>query len=176
MIALIHGGHRHSYNWDVVNRLSNEFKEKNENVEIIDLSELDFEYSTGNQITFEQETLEYHDQFFDKAGKYLLDADIIYIVTPTYYNMPPAKLKNFIDRSDSLLSIFEGREKLPKFGAWVSGEADLDSIGCNLDLLKGYADVFGWEIVENSCKTVLIEESKPDDLSELSSVADALLR
>ena len=175
MVALIHGSHRHGFNWEVVNMLKDKFMEKGENVEIIDLSELEFEYSTGNQIPFEQESIEYKDQFVDKAGKYLLAADIIYIVTPTYYNMPPAKLKNFIDRSDSLLSVFESRDDLPKFGAWASGEADIDSINGNLELLKGYADVFGWKIVEDSFKASLLEDSGEIDLSEISNVIDAFL-
>lgn len=176
MIALIHGGHRHGFNWKVVSVLKDKFMEKGETVEIIDLSELELEYSTGNQIPFEQESLEYKDQFADKAGKFLLEADIIYIVTPTYYNMPPAKLKNFIDRSDSLLSVFENRDNLPKFGAWATGEADLDSINCNLDLLKGYADVFGWEKVEASFKANLLEDSRDIDLSEIENVIGALLK
>ena len=77
--------------------------------------------------------------------------------------MPPAKLKNFIDRSNALLPVFEEKATHPLFGTWVSGEADMESIGNNSRLLYDYAEIMGWKPCDEINQEVLLENTELDE-------------
>lgn len=171
MFIIIHGSHRHGYHWDVTNLLKDKLVDYNINVDIIDLSNTEFNYCCGNQVCQDSQCI-YEDEFIIKYKNKILEADGIYIVTPTYFNMPPAKLKNFIDRTNALLPIFEERNFRPIFGLWVSGEADLDSIKCNVNLLKDYAEIMGWHNIEEICNSVYIADNQEIDKEKIKYIAD----
>lgn len=171
MIAIIHGSHRHGIHWKVTSLLAERLKEQGDETKIIDLSEIDFEYCCGVQVCQDGECIYKEDILSKIFSEVILQADCIYIVTPTYFNMPPAKLKNFIDRSNALLPILEQKSKHTLFGAWVSGEADLKSIGNNIRLLNDYAEIMGWKpcdkimqetLLENTC----LDESRIQEISK----------
>ena len=171
MFLIIHASHRHGYHWAVAKRLEKALLEKEIKVEIIDLSDADIAYCCGTQVCQEADCV--HNDCFTKGyQQMLLQADGVYVVTPTYFNMPPAKLKNFIDRTNAILPHMEEKEQPPIFGAWVSGEADMDSIGCNLKLLCDYADIMSWERKDELNHTVVLEENTVVDDVRICEIAN----
>lgn len=174
MITLIHGSHRHGIHWEIVNLLKEHLEAQDNEVRIIDLSEMEFNMCCGNQICQEGECVYSDDQLFHVFESTILIADVIYIVTPTYFNMPPAKLKSFIDRTNALLPIFSEAQRTVYFGAWVSGEADMESINTNSTLLKEYASIMGWVPQSELFKGFLIAEGATYDEEQIDELADAI--
>lgn len=163
MIAIIHGSHRHGIHWRVTSTLTGYLKKQGDDVKIIDLSDMDFEFCCGVQVCQDGECVYKEDTLSKIFREVILKADCIYIVTPTYFNMPPAKLKNFIDRSNALLPVFEEKATHPLFGTWVSGEADMESIGNNSRLLYDYAEIMGWKPCDEINQEVLLENTELDE-------------
>lgn len=174
MFIIIHGSHRHGYHWSIVEHLKENLVTLGLDVEIIDLSILRFEYCCGEQVCQEGECIYKDDDFSKIFKKLLFQADGVYIVTPTYFNMPTAKLKNFIDRTNALLPALENQEKGLLFGAWVSGEADLESIECNRKLLESYAEVMGWKLLDEINETVLLEENSEIKEDRIQKIAEII--
>lgn len=174
MFTIIHGSHRHGYHWHVVKLLQELLKRSKIEVEVIDLSVLHFEYCCGDQMCQEKECIYKKDELSKVFQKFILSAEGIYMVTPTYFNMPTAKLKNFIDRSNALLPKLENKTMHPIFGTWISGEADIESIECNSHLLADYAAIMGWKIIEEICENVLIEGEKVIDDSRIREIAKTI--
>ncbi len=163
MITIIHGSHRHGIHWRVTSMLAGYLKEQGDDVKIIDLSDMDFEFCCGVQVCQDGECTYKEDTLSKIFKEGILKADCIYIVTPTYFNMPPAKLKNFIDRSNALLPVFEEKATHPLFGTWVSGEADMESIGNNSRLLHDYAEIMGWKPCDEIKQEVLLGNTELDE-------------
>lgn len=171
MITIIHGSHRHGIHWEIVTILKEYLEAHDNDVRIIDLSEMEFNVCCGTQVCQEGDCIYTDDQLSAVFESTVLPADVIYIVTPTYFNMPPAKLKSFIDRTNALLPILEESNRTVYFGAWVSGEADMESIQTNSKLLKEYASIMGWVLEEDICKCTLLGEGFGIDTNELVNLA-----
>lgn len=171
MFTIIHGSHRHGYHWNLVKLLQESLEKSEIDVKIIDLATLNFEYCCGDQVCQEEECIYKEDELSKIFEKFILSATGIYIVTPTYFNMPPAKLKNFIDRSNALLPKLENKTTHSMFGTWISGEADIESIECHCRLLSDYATIMGWNIIEEICEKVLLEEEKVINDSRIQEIA-----
>ena len=138
---------------------------------------MEFNACCGTQVCQEGDCIYKDDQLSAVFESTVLPADVIYIITPTYFNMPPAKLKSFIDRTNALLPILEESNRTVYFGAWVSGEADMESIQTNSKLLQEYASIMGWELSENICKCTLLGEGigiDSNDIIEIAQSIDAL--
>lgn len=88
--------------------------------------------------------------------------------------MPPSKLKNFIDRTNALLPILESAEKHPFFGVYICGEADYESINCNLRLLKEYASIMGWNNVEQLNTVELLNNTTKINFEKINTLADLI--
>lgn len=175
MFLIIHASHRHGYHWAVTKQLESALLQKQIVVNVIDLSDACIMCCCGTQVCQDADCV-HHDRFTEEYQNLLLSADGIYIVSPTYFNMPPAKLKNFIDRTNAILPAIEEKESLPFFGAWVSGEADMDSIICNLKLLCDYADIMSWQKKDELNQTVLLDENAVVDHDQISKIADFIYR
>ena len=176
MFTIIHGSHRHGYNWKIVELLKEKLEVSSMEVIIIDLSKLDFEYCCGFQICQEGECIYKNDKLSEIFKKFIIPADGIYVVTPTYFNMPPAKLKSFIDRSNALLPELENEKKDVIFGVWVSGEAELDSIECNKKMLEDYAEIMGWKLVKEINELVLFGENSDVNVDRIEEIAEMIRR
>lgn len=174
MITLIHGGHRHGTHWEVLQLLKKELEALGKDVHVIDLTNLQFYECCGDQVCQIGDCLYKNDALYKEFEASLLPADVIYIITPTYFNMPPAKLKSFIDRTNALLPVLEGREKAVHFGTWVSGEADLESISCNSRLLSDYASIMGWIPCEDITHCALISDDYELDAAFIKKIAHAI--
>lgn len=176
MITIIHGSHRHGIHWEIVNALNKQLNVFNNDVKIIDLSALSFSKCCGNQVCQEGECIYKDDQLSSAFESIILCSDVIYIVTPTYFNMPPAKLKSFIDRTNALLPFFSEANKKVFFGAWVGGEADLESIRTNSNLLREYASIMGWIPLNELFRNCLIQENYSIDNKQIVELSDAINR
>ena len=158
MFTIIHGGHRHGYHWRVTTLLKESLEGQGIEVYVIDLSDKNFHFCCGSQICQESECI-YKDDIFSKVyKKEILASEGVYIISPTYFNMPTAKLKNFMDRSNALLPLLEKSGKNVIFGVWVSGEAEKESIECNKQLLIDYAEIMGWKVVKEMNQVVCLNE------------------
>lgn len=174
MITIIHGSHRHGIHWEIVTILKEYLEARDNEVRIIDLSEMEFNACCGTQVCQEGDCIYSDDQLFAVFESTVLPTDVIYIVTPTYFNMPPAKLKSFIDRTNALLPILEECNRTVYFGAWVSGEADLESIQTNSKLLKEYASIMGWQSVEDIMNTFLVADDFRPSLDQVIKIAESI--
>jgi multimeric flavodoxin WrbA len=134
MITIIHGGHRDGLCFNAAKAFEQLLKEKNVEVMLYDLRNYDFSYCCGNQPCQDSGICTYKDYIADEIIPMVAQSDGLIFFTPTYFNMPPAILKNFIDRCNFLLTIED--RKLPKFGAWISGQTEMASIE---DCYKGIA-------------------------------------
>lgn len=175
MFVIIHGSHRHGYHWEISTMLKNCLIANNVAVEIIDLAKSDIKYCCGHQYCQDKDCI-YKDEFTTKHKDLLLNADGIYIVCPTYFNMPSGKLKTFMDRTNALLPIIGVTKKTPLFGAWVSGEANADSIKCNMNLLIDYAEIMGWKTIKDLNIITRIENTRTLDESKIRNIADNICK
>lgn len=175
MIAIIHGSHRKGYCWEIVKALHALFEEHCIEAAVVDLSSADILPCCGNQVCQEGACIYLHDDFSETIKNQILYSDGIYIVTPTYFNMPPAKLKNFIDRTNALLPIVESIEKKPFFGAYVCGEADIESIENNLRLLSDYAEIMGWNSVGRLNTVECITDTSALDIAKITEIVNCIL-
>lgn len=174
MITLIHGGHRHGTHWEVLKLLKTQLELLGEDIHIIDLSDLAFNACCGDQICQQEQCIYKGDQLYKELFDFVLPSDVIYIITPTYFNMPPAKLKSFIDRTNALLPIIEERDKHVVFGAWVSGEADVESVTTNFSLLKEYATIMGWTPCDDICNCTVITDEYTVQANQIVDVANKI--
>jgi multimeric flavodoxin WrbA len=134
MITIIHGGHREGLCFSAAKTLEQLLKEQNIEVKLYNLRNTNFSYCCGNQLCQDSGTCMYEDYIASEIIPTIAQSDGLIFFTPTYFNMPPAILKNFIDRCNLLLTIED--RKHPKFGAWVSGQTEIASIE---DCYKGIA-------------------------------------
>lgn len=174
MVTIIHGSHRHGRSWEITQALCAQLNSCNIDIALIDLSVANIEYCCGSQVCQETECINKQDEFSNKYREMIISSDGIFIITPTYFNMPTAKLKNFIDRSNALLPFFENASKKPFFGSYVCGEADSESIKCNLDLLKEYATIMGWENIEQLNFVENIANISKVDYNKIKYVANLI--
>lgn len=176
MFTIIHGSHRHGYSWEIACALRTQLNVHHIEVMTIDLSDANIDYCCGSQNCQENECVYKHDDFSVSFKNQIIDTDGIFIITPTYFNMPPAKLKNFIDRTNALLPILENTEKHTFFGAYVCGEADEESINCNLNLLKEYAAIMGWKNVEQLNVVECLTDATKINYKIIKSIADLIYK
>ena len=169
MVTIIHASHRHSYSWQVAKAICDSLKKLNVTVNIIDLVKEDIRYCCGEQVCQNNDCI-YKDDFTSHLYGPLLNSKCVYIVSPTYFDMPPARLKNFIDRSNALLPELENKTTHPIFGTWISGEADIESIECNCRLLSDYATIMGWNIIEEICEKDILDEEKVIEDSRIQKI------
>lgn len=176
MFTIIHGSHRHGYSWEIAGALRTQLNTHKIEVTMIDLSVANIDYCCGSQDCQETECVYKQDDFSVSFKDYIINSDGIFIITPTYFNMPPAKLKNFIDRTNALLPILENTEKHTFFGAYVCGEADEESINCNLNLLKEYAAIMGWKNVEQLNVVECLTDETKINSKIIKSIADLIYK
>ena len=174
MFTIIHGSHRHGYHWKVTELLKEALETIGVKVNVIDLSQIEFEYCCGDQVCQTDDCLYKEDNLSILLKKFILPARGIYIVSPTYFNMPPAKLKSFIDRTNALLPAIEKKPMNTIFGAWVSGEADQESVGCHSKLLCDYAEIMGWKVIEESNEELWLSDNKEIDGNRIKEIANII--
>lgn len=176
MFAIIHGSHRHSYHWKIVELLKANLEKEKIDVKVVDLTTLYFDFCCGQQTCQEDECIYRGDELSKIFETIILQAEGIYIVTPTYFNMPPAKLKNFIDRSNALLPKLADKSIHPIFGTWISGEADDESIECNSKLLSDYAMIMGWRQIEEINEKVFLGVDNEVNCIRVQEIAEVICR
>jgi multimeric flavodoxin WrbA len=177
MITLIHASHRHGYNWLVSQKLKEQLVNQAADVDLIDLTSENIEYCCGTQHCQEASCI-YKDDFTNHLFQPLLSSHCVFVITPTYFDMPPARLKNMIDRSNAVLPHIN-KEANRWFGIWASGETEDESILSNMEALKTYATILEMQVDDdliNVCVTHADNnELTEQDISSVSKIAKAIL-
>lgn len=174
MLTIIHGSHRHGYSWEITDTLCKELNLRKVDIAMIDLSIANIGFCCGTQVCQETECIYNQDDFSRKYKEQIINTDGIFVITPTYFNMPPAKLKNFIDRTNALLPIIENTRKHPLFGVYVCGEADEESINCNLNLLRQYATIMDWNIIEKLCFMECLSDTPEINRNKINAIVESI--
>lgn len=174
MVTIIHASHRHSYSWRVARAICDSLIKLNVAVNIIDLMEEDIRYCCGEQTCQNDECI-YKDDFTSHLYDPLLNSECVYIVSPTYFDMPPARLKNMMDRANAVLPHIDENQRR-YFGAWVCGETEYSSIDNNLKLLTTFAEICGMHPVSDLMIKVISgqEELCKISLDKTSKIAELI--
>lgn len=160
MISIIHASHRHSYCWGVAQAINNTLVDTGAIVKLFDLAELHIEMCCGTQKCQTEECI-YNDDFTKLMYHHLLNSEVTYIVTPTYFDMPPARLKSMIDRANAILPHID--EKMKRyFGVWVCGETEISSLDSNIKSLTTFAEICGMCPVDELMVKVILESESQD--------------
>ena len=150
MITIIHGGHRDGLCYNAARALCDSLESKNEVVRLYNLRNNQFDFCCGDQPCQEDAgTCIYSDALTNEVLPTLAKSKSLIVFTPTYFNAPPAMLKNFMDRCNFLLTM-ENRNRL-HFGAWIAGQTDEDSLKQCYQSLVTFAEICEYEFLENGC-------------------------
>ena len=150
MITLIHGGMRAGLCLEAANQLAKILREHGKAFKLFDLRKIQFNYCCGDQPCQESGNCIYNDVITNEIIPTVAESDAVVIFTPTYFNAPPAVLKNFMDRCNLLLTI-ETRKR-SKFLTWISGqtESDDESRKDNRKCLVTFAEICEFNIAEGN--------------------------
>jgi len=108
---IINGSHHLKGNSQKVSDiLKNHIKENNKSCEEIKLAEKNYKYCLGCLECEETEECTIKDSFEEVIKKIKETKNIIFI-TPCYFDMPTARMKNFIDRCNPICSFLEENKK-----------------------------------------------------------------
>jgi multimeric flavodoxin WrbA len=139
MVTIIHRGHRKGLCFKAYNKLKHYLEEKKIETKTFSLHDFNSNFCCGDQPCQNSKMCIYEDIITNEIIPAITNSNALIFFTPTYFNMPPAILKNFIDRCNLLLTIEEYNR--PKFGAWVSGQTEMDSLEENYKCLSTFANI-----------------------------------
>jgi multimeric flavodoxin WrbA len=155
MVIIIHGGHREGLCFNASQTLKQFLEQKNAAVKLYSLRDYKFEFCCGDQPCQNTGGCIYNDVITDEIIPSIANSDALILFTPTYFNLPPAILKNFIDRCNLLLTI-EPRKRL-RFSAWISGQTEYDSLEQCYKSLSTFAEICEFDFLDNG-RIIRIEQ------------------
>jgi multimeric flavodoxin WrbA len=178
MVTIIHGGHREGLCFSAASTLEQLLKEKNVKVKLFNLRNSSFGFCCGKQSCQNSGECIYSDVMTSEIIPSIANSDVVILFTPTYFNMPPAILKNFIDRCNLLLTIED--RKHPFFGAWVSGQTDQSSIEQCYQNLAIFSEICEFKNLDNGRNTRLeqnIQQTQitQDDIESLKKLISEII-
>jgi multimeric flavodoxin WrbA len=147
MVIIIHGGHRQGLCYDAAKFFEKKLVEKNANVKFYNLRDQHFDFCCGDQPCQESGKCIFNDVVVKEIIPSIVTSNALVFFTPTYFNMPPAILKNFFDRCNLLLTMED--RKHPKFAAWISGQTEESSLEDCCRNLGVFADICEFEPIES---------------------------
>jgi len=158
MVTIIHGGHREGLCYHAAQTLKDSLEKKGEAVNFYSLRDYRFDFCCGNQPCQDSGTCIYSDVVTNEILPAIAGSKALVVFTPTYFNLPPAILKNFMDRCNLLLT-FEERKSL-HFGSWISGQTDEDedSLEQCYQSLAAFAEIFEYEVLNNG-RIIRVEQN-----------------
>jgi len=109
----------------------------------------------------------------------LLAADAVVLGSPTYFDLPSAQIKRFMDRTNMILSRLT--EKKLSFGLVVVGQSGIDSLDATCRALRRYCQICGMTEVEASPVLAVARDegdvrSNPSAMRDTERLAEALVR
>ncbi|MCL2499293.1 MAG: flavodoxin family protein [Defluviitaleaceae bacterium] len=148
MITIIHGGHRNGLSHDAAETFKKILNEKGIETRLINLREHTFAYCCGNQPCQESGNCIHDDVMTNDFIPLITKSKAVAYFTPTYFNMPPAILKNFIDRCNLLLTV---ENKVSSYvSIWVTGgETVEDSLQECFNSIKTFTEICEHQLVDN---------------------------
>jgi len=139
MITIIHGGHRDGLCYNAAETFKRLLLESGTPVNLFNLRNHNFAFCCGDQLCQDSGACVYNDSITREIIPTIARSEALVFFTPTYFNMPPAILKSFLDRCNLLLTIED--RKHPRFGAWVSGQTESDSLEQCYQCLATFAEI-----------------------------------
>lgn len=179
MVTIIHGGHREGLCFAATKAFDKLLRETGTEVKLYNLRDYHFGFCCGNQPCQESGVCIYNDLIAKEIIPSIAASNALIIFTPTYFNLPPAILKNFIDRCNLLLTV-EDRKRL-KFGAWVSGQTVGSSAEECFKSLVTFAEICEFKML-NKGKIIRIETDtqqtgiSQDDIYNLQKLVKEIQR
>ena len=146
MVTIIHGGHRQGLCYDAAKTFEALLAEKNAFVKFFSLRDYPMEFCCGDQPCQDSGECIFNDTVVKEIIPSIATSDTLVFFTPTYFNMPPAILKTFLDRCNLLLTMED--RKRPKFSAWVSGQTEENSLEDCYHSLEVFAEICEFEPVD----------------------------
>jgi len=144
-ILIINGSHRKNGN---TQKFSEYFQnlaiENNINAEIINLVDKDINFCDGCLCC--EETGECHllDNFTEIAET-IKKTDVLVFATPCYFNMPTARFKNFIDRTNVLCDFLNNNKKY--FCTFIVGQTEIESCLEAYRCIETYTQIMAMEAI-----------------------------
>ena len=154
MITIIHGGHREGLSFNAAKTFERLMQEKETIVKFYSLRDHRFEFCCGVQTCQDSGECIYNDIMTSEIIPSIASSDVLIFFSPTYFNQPPAILKNFIDRCNLLLTK-EDRKHL-RFGAWICGQTEQGSIEDCYISLATFAEICEFKPLETG-KIIRVE-------------------
>ena len=152
-VSIIHGGHRSGFCFNAAKQLQVLLDRVGVSSNLFNLADYRFDYCCGGQPCQDDGICVHRDEITTVVIPKIAASEVLLFFTPTYFNMPPALLKNFMDRCNFLLTL--ANRKTNKYAAWISGQTakgegsvesclsnitefsqilELDSVGANQSL------------------------------------------
>ena len=147
MVTIIHGGHREGLCYHAAQVLKDSLERQEEVVKMYSLRDYRFDFCCGDQPCQDSGACIYSDAVTNEILPVIAGSKALVVFTPTYFNLPPAILKNFMDRCNLLLTL-EERKSLC-FGSWISGQTDEDSLEQCYQSLVTFAEICECKILNN---------------------------
>jgi multimeric flavodoxin WrbA len=145
---IINGSHRTGNTSAFSNAAVELIKSIGQSAEIINLRECNLEYCTGCLECEATGECILNDDFNEKILPKLLECNAYIFASPVYFNMLPARMKNFIDRTNPLCGYFEENQK--KVAIFLVGQADEESLASAEKCLLEYSQIMNFEIMGDS--------------------------
>ncbi|MCL2820403.1 MAG: NAD(P)H-dependent oxidoreductase [Oscillospiraceae bacterium] len=175
MLTIIHGGHREGLCFNAYKTFAELLDQKGVEYRSFSLRNQTTMFCCGEQPCHESAICIHDDVITNEIIPAISQSDKVIIFTPTYFNMPPAMLKNLFDRCNALL-VNENR-KHPNIAIWVSGQTEVSSIEDNVKCIETFAEVCELSFldegriirIEDNIENYHLNKEDMDKLTELAS-------
>ena len=179
MITIIHGGHREGRCYKAAKHFVKILISKDITTKFFNLRDHRFDYCCGDQPCQDSGQCIHDDWITREVIPTIARSDAMIIFTPTYFNMPPAILTNFINRCNLLLTINERKHLC--LGAWITGQTSLieKSVEACFNCISMFGDICDFSFLKNG--KLIHAGINPDqiyitenDIKELHMLAEEL--
>jgi len=179
MITIIHGGHRGGLSMSAAQTFKQLLDKRNLENKLYSLRDDFFSFCCGNQPCQDSGKCVHNDYITHEVVPVIAKSDSLFFFTPTYFNMPPAILKSFMDRCNLLLAA--EKRKHPRFGAWITGQESEESLEDNYRCLATFAEICELEPIDAG--KIIRNEGDPanrdlshDDIDKLMEVVKEICK
>lgn len=142
-IVIINGSQRKNGNCERFSLVAKEILEGKHSVDVFNLIDMDIKYCSGCLCCEDGEECLLCDDYSNILEPRLINADLIILCTPAYFNMPSAALVNFIDRTNKICNFFAENKKRCLF--YLVGQTDKETIRQAYNCLYSYAEIMNFE-------------------------------
>lgn len=141
----------------LLENICNELNKRRINSKLLKLADYKIEMCSGCLICEETNCIgdcSIKDDMHNVIYNMILEADMLILGTPSYFDMPSGLLKNFLDRSNAILSKII--DKKYKYGLVVVGQSEITSLDSVCDSLRKYCNICEMdEVIKSPLKLIV---------------------